>query len=204
MKNKCWSDCKNWRIHKKIISTPNIIYWYDCKKVNFFIAKNSIINCFQFWTFCSNYITESSQKLFASFRFFYFVVCYWKLTSKSPASYTVIIYFSQPVTESLWKSHRKLSTFSQQAIDICRERHYKLSVFISCSKLLKVNNYVTRQVISICLLLARRLLTLNVFSSTLSTKVSSIHFSQKSYWKFTTSLHKNARKLFNTSIFTIY
>ena len=50
----------------------NIIYWYDCKKVNFFIAKNSIINCFQFWTFCSNYITESSQKLLHKFSVFVF------------------------------------------------------------------------------------------------------------------------------------
>ena len=37
-------------------------------------------------------------------------------------------------------------------IDIFRERHCKLSVFISCSKLLKVDNNVTGQVISICFL----------------------------------------------------
>ena len=58
------------------------------------------------------------------------------------------------------------------------------------------------QVISICFL--QQGYWLDVFSSTQSTKICSIHFLQKSYWKFMTSHHKNARKLFNTSIFTIY
>ena len=111
-----WSDCKNWRIHRKI-STPK----------------------YNNWTFCSNFILKVHNNFPTSFQYFVFCSELLKLTSKSPQAHTVSIYFSQPVIESSWESHCKLSTFLQQVIDICRERHYNLSVFISCSKLLKVN-----------------------------------------------------------------
>ena len=155
MKSK-WSDCKNWRIHRKI-STPK----------------------YNNWTFCSNFILKVHNNFPTSFQYFVFCSELLKLTSKSPQAHTVSIYFSQPVIESSWESHCKLSTFLQQVIDICRERHYNLSVFISCSKLLKVNNNVTRRHSGKLRQVYQYLILQQGYWR--STKGSSIYFWQKSY-----------------------
>ena len=162
----------------------SLCYWYNCKKINFslmIIVYCIIINCFQFWT--ENFAATIYWKFTitspqASFRYLYFAASYWKITNKSQQAHTVSIYFSQPVM----KVHEKIIVschHSRSKLLIFVEKGTTLSVFISCSKLLKVNNNVTRQVITICFLQ-------QVYRK--STKVFSIYFSQKSYcyWKFTT------------------
>ena len=106
-------------MHENFNTKIASLYLVWLKKIKNVIANNSIINCFQFliWTFCSNYIhTESLQVTFP--QVFSICIFFSKLTSKSPQAHTVSIYFSQSVTEGLWESHRKLSSFSQQVIDI--------------------------------------------------------------------------------------